>query len=162
MSEEARQLQPSNQFLDTRSLVTIIFCSLVAQGLRGIEWLPYGIALPLLYYFALLTGYWFGRRPTLGFGPFALRLTVYIAILIAGLWAIPELLSHWIWKPMAHAAPILVVAILAYWMRPLYPSQNKRGRFLGGTAHSSPTRRITNRWTRAAERVSQLDSSGDA
>ena len=129
MSEEPKQLPSDSQAFDNRLIFTVIICTLMAEALRGIKWLPYPIGLSLVYYLVFLIGYWIGRKPDLTFGRFVRRLTAYLLIFVAGLWAIPELLTRLVWRPAAYAAPVMAMSILAYWMRPLYPVQRKRGRF---------------------------------
>jgi len=97
--------------------------------LRGFKWFPYPIGIVFVYYVAFIVGYWVGRRPATTFGRYALRLTGHLIIFVAGVWAIPQLLANMIWKPAAYAVPMLLVAVWAYWMQPLYPGVRKRGRF---------------------------------
>jgi len=129
MSEQATQLQSDSRAFDGRLILIIVVCTLVAEFLRGVKWLPFPIGLSLVYYFALLIGYWIGRRPTLTFTQFALRLTGYLIVVVTGLWAIPTILTRWVWKPIAFGVPVLLIGVWAYWMPPLYPTERKRGRF---------------------------------
>ena len=126
MSEETRNLQGSSQYSDNRGLVTVVVVTLIAEGMRGINCFPVGLLL--VYVIVFLISYWIGRRPPIPFGRFTLRLVSNLLIVLAGLWAIPELLNKWVWTPLAYALPALGVAIWCYWVPPLYPSQRKRAR----------------------------------
>jgi hypothetical protein len=129
MSQEVNHLDSRNQSWDNRSLFTVFICTLIARGLRGLGWMSYLVGLLLAYYVVLLIGFWVGRRPVLAFRQFATRITAFLLIMLAGCWAIPALLSHWIWRPAAFAVPVLAAAISVYWVPPLYPDQGKRVRF---------------------------------
>lgn len=71
-------------------------------------------------------GYWIGRPPQESFGRFALRVVSYFLLLAVGLWAVPVLLSKWIWPPLAFGGSALVFGILLYWVPPLLPTQKKQ------------------------------------
>jgi hypothetical protein len=63
MSEDAKQLPASSQAFDNRLIFTVIICTLIAEALRGIKWLPFPIGLSLVYYFVFVIGYWIGGNP---------------------------------------------------------------------------------------------------
>jgi len=128
MSEAAPPIQTSNQAFDGRLITIIVICTLVAEALRNVKWLPAPIALGFVYYAALMVGYWIRPRPALSFGSFTLRLATYLVILVAAIWAVPHLLVKVLWKPIAYGLPMLVGLASAYWLRPLYPGRYKSGR----------------------------------
>jgi hypothetical protein len=80
MPQAAEPIQPDNQAFDGRLILTVILCTLIAEALRDMSWLPYPIGIALVYYVVLIIGYWFGRRPALTFGRFTLRLTEYLIV----------------------------------------------------------------------------------
>jgi hypothetical protein len=66
--------------------------------------LPAGI---LAFSLIVIATYWFQPRPEVSFATWTFQWLLVSAVLLAGVWAVPKLLSGSIWLPIADALPLI-------------------------------------------------------
>lgn len=123
MSEETIPADPDELYgsrvLAQGLIATLLFRPLMKLGLATAP------ALMLSYLLVYLVGYWIGPRPAVGYKQFSLRVLIWLSFLLAGLWAIPDFLSRWLWKPIPYAIFAFATVLLMHKLPPVYEQQNR-------------------------------------
>lgn len=125
MLEQEAQFEQKTSPFSGRATLNTILSVVAANVFKDLGWLPYLVGFSLAYAVALLIEYWIPPKPPVSFLAWAGRILVYFVLILLGLWALPSLLSRWLWPPLAYGLPAFVSIVLIYWLPPIYPSKGK-------------------------------------
>ena len=125
MSEQEAKFEEKVRPLSGRAILTVSVCAIAATVLDDLGWLPYIGGFTLASAFALVIDYWIAPKPLVSFRIWVLKILAFFIPVLLGLWIIPKFLSRWIWPPLAHGLPALILFMSIYWMPPLYPIKRR-------------------------------------
>jgi hypothetical protein len=112
----------------TRGVVTVVVFVELARFADTHGWLPLAPAMVLAFSIIMTATYWFQPRPQVSFAKWAFQWLLVSSVLVAGVWAVPKLLSGSIWLPIADALPLsAAVFLLGLLPTPFRPHARRMG-----------------------------------
>jgi hypothetical protein len=112
----------------TRATVTGVMSVELARLSGAHGWLPMLPAGILAFSLIVIATYWFQPRPEVSFATWTFQWLLVSAVLLAGVWAVPKLLSGSIWLPIADALPLsAAVFLLGLLPTPFRPHARRMG-----------------------------------
>src|SRR5690349_8994849 len=101
------QVSPS-----TRGVVTVVVFVELASFSDKHGWLPLAPAMVLAFSLIVIATYWLQPRPEVSFAKWAFQWLLVSAVLMAGVWAVPKLLTGLVWPPIADGLPLSAAVFL--------------------------------------------------
>lgn len=117
LTEEYKE--KTKPFIGSNFIHTIVFI-VALKILHRFFNIQYTLALPLAYGVACLIEYRIPPRPPVSLPAWVVRVVSLTLILIMGLWVAPQILSYWIWEPVAYALSIFALMYSFFWLPSLY------------------------------------------
>jgi hypothetical protein len=96
----------------TRNFLTIAVFLELGRFSANHGWLPLAPAMVLAFSIIMTATYWLPPRPEVSFAKWAFQWLLVSAVLMAGVWAVPKLLTGLVWPPIADALPVCAAVFL--------------------------------------------------